>query len=126
MTKEKTMCSETFRRETAALRASRRITINTDEHGNAIGESHHRAKLSDADVDFIRDVYEEGQVSCSVLASVFKVSKSSIWDIVTFRRRNAIPMSYRIVQVDSARPATQDRLAQLYLEAQTVDEAFDE
>ena len=76
---------------------SKRITYAVDEKGNRLGEAHPRAKLSDADVELIRDIYEEGMESLAGIASVFGVHKATIADIVNFRRRATTPAGYRTV-----------------------------
>ena len=87
----------------------KRITYGVDEKGNALGEAHHRAKLCDADVELIRSLHEAGLASYRVLADVFNVSKETVRDIVTFRRRATSPMEYRTVKEGSrkAPPASQ-------------------
>lgn len=91
----------------------KKIIVGIDERGNPLGEYHHRAKLSDADVDFIRAVYDEGFCSYTTLALVFDVSKSTIRDIVKFRRRATTPVDYRKIEVDKLRPRPVDRLLKL-------------
>jgi len=100
----------------------KKITFGVVESGHAIGEAHHRARLSDADVELIRDIYEEGMESYSTLAHVFGVSKETIRDIVTFRRRASTPAAYRTVEEGKRRPAPKSRLEQL---GATDLEAFD-
>ena len=51
------------------------------------GEEHHNAVLSSADVELIRQLYEEGFHSYKVLAEKFEVAKSTIRDVVKYRRR---------------------------------------
>jgi DNA invertase Pin-like site-specific DNA recombinase len=61
--------------------------IGLNENGNRFGEEHHRARLSDAQVEEIRELYEDGFSSYRSLAKRFGVTKATIRDIVTFRRR---------------------------------------
>lgn len=51
------------------------------------GEDHHNAVLSSADVELIRSMYEDGFHSYTALAEKFDVSKSTIRDVVKYRRR---------------------------------------
>lgn len=93
---------------------SKKIIYGVDEKGNAMGEAHHRAKLSDADVELIRDIFDEGFERQATLAKVFGVSKQTIQDIVTFRRRAGSPASYRTVtETDLKKPIPRSRLEQL-------------
>lgn len=50
-------------------------------------EPHWRAKLTDEEVELIRELYAEGLWSYATLAVVFEVSRFTIRDIVTYRRR---------------------------------------
>jgi len=107
---------------------TKRITYGIDEKGNVLGEAHHRAKLTDADVNLIRDIYEEGLESLAALAHVFGVSKSTIQDIVTFRRRAATPVEYRTVLAqERKRPLPISRAEQLGIDLEAADplEDFD-
>ncbi|MCF8203655.1 MAG: helix-turn-helix domain-containing protein [Methylotenera sp.] len=54
--------------------------------GNRIGEGHQRAKLSDADVDLIYALREEG-MSLGRIAEKFECAKSTVRDICTGRIR---------------------------------------
>ena len=51
------------------------------------GEEHHNAVLTDAQVERIRDMHDEGGWSYGALAKVFEVGRSTIFDICSFRRR---------------------------------------
>lgn len=75
-----------------------RYTYGVTEKGKKLGEAHHNAKLSDEDVERIRNLYEEGLVSYQWLAKKFGVSKATIADICTYRKRATTPESYRTVK----------------------------
>lgn len=95
----------------------KRITFAVDENGNPLGEAHHNAKLTDEDVELIRDIYDEGLVGYKTLAKVFGVSKGTIYDIVNFRRRVTTPAGYRTVDAETRRkPVPKSRLKQLGIE----------
>lgn len=87
-----------------------KMTIAVDEYGNPLGEHHHRAKLSDEDVELIRDIYDEGMESYASIAHVFGVSRETVRDIVKFRRRATTPAGYRTVE---KRATPKSRLEQL-------------
>jgi DNA invertase Pin-like site-specific DNA recombinase len=63
----------------------------------ALGEAHPRAKLTDAEVDQMRALYEEGLYGYRTLAKTFKCSRNTVKCIVKYRRRNTTPMGYRTV-----------------------------
>lgn len=103
----------------------KRITFGVDEKGNRLGEAHQRAKLSDADVDLIRDIYEEGMESLSQIAKVFGVHKATIADIVHFRRRSTTPHGYKTVD-EGLMHIPKSRLEQLGITSDEVDDPLDE
>jgi predicted transcriptional regulator len=51
------------------------------------GEGHYRARLSDAEVELMRSLWDEGLYSYRTLAEKFEVPKGYVRDIVKFRRR---------------------------------------
>lgn len=104
---------------------TKKFIIALDENGKPIGESHHRAKLSDEDVELIRDIYDEGFASYSTLAEVFKVHKSTISDIINFRKRASSPVSFKTVSAQGRKPIPKSRLKQLGIEDFTHDELED-
>lgn len=53
------------------------------------GETHHKSKLSDLDIERIRQLYEHG-VSYGILARCFGVSKEAIGRYCRYERRNVI------------------------------------
>lgn len=71
------------------------VVIN--ENGYPIGESHHKARLSDAQVEQIRDLYEEGLMSYRAIARIFDCSRNTIKDICKYRRRNSYGLKYKTV-----------------------------
>lgn len=97
----------------------KRITFGIDEKGNRLGEAHQRAKLSDADVELIRDIYDEGMESMAQIAVVFKVSKSLVNHIVNFRKRATTPDAYRTIdEAALKRPIPKSRLEQLGIDVE--------
>ena len=104
---------------------SRKIIVTLGEDKRPIGEHHHRAKLSDEDVEFIRDIYDEGFASYSTLAKVFNVHKATIADIVNFRKRASAPASYKTIDAQGRKPLPKSRLKQLGIEDFTQDELED-
>lgn len=70
--------------------------VGISESGSRVGETHHRAKLSDHDIDLIRELHEEG-LSYREIALKFCVGKSTVRDIVKCRRRWQTPVTWRKV-----------------------------
>lgn len=76
-----------------------------------IGEDHHNAKLTDAQVEEIRDLYDQrdpkGQrvYGYRKLAVRFGVDRMTIRDIVKFRRRACTPDGYKTIEVPIAATA---------------------
>ncbi|WP_429474741.1 helix-turn-helix domain-containing protein [Paraburkholderia atlantica] len=68
--------------------------IGVNEKGLRVGQDHQRAKLSDAAVELIRKLHEEG-MSYRVIAEKFEIAKSTVQDICTYRRRAQIAAKWR-------------------------------
>lgn len=75
----------------------RRI-VAVNEKGRLIGECHQNAKLSDADVDRIRELREDEGKSYVAIARIFNVAKSTIADICKYRRRAQTPSRWKTVK----------------------------
>ncbi|CAB4124490.1 hypothetical protein UFOVP61_11 [uncultured Caudovirales phage] len=79
--------------------------VFVNETGKRIGEDHHRAKLSNADVDLVFYLREAG-LSYQQIADKFDdipggVSKSTVRDVLSGRRRGQIPHATKRVLVRS-------------------------
>lgn len=57
------------------------------EYKGRHGENHQRAKLSDRDVELIRQLHESGVMGCRKLAAKFEISKRQIQRIVKYQQR---------------------------------------
>jgi transposase len=75
-----------------------RKQIGINERGLRVGEDHQNAKLTDAEVDMIRELHHEG-LSYKTLAVKFDVSKSLVRYIVQFKRRGQVASSWRSVHI---------------------------
>lgn len=69
--------------------------IGVNERGLRVGQDHQRAKLSDAAVELIRRLHEEG-MSYRVIAIKFDIAKSTVQDICTYRRRAQRAVKWRV------------------------------
>jgi transposase len=70
--------------------------IQIGEYGKRIGETHGRAKLSDHEIDLVRQLKEEG-MPAGEIAEKFEVSKRYVYKLVNFERRASIVAQYRRV-----------------------------
>lgn len=75
------------------------LTVACNDAGLRVGESHHNAKLTDREVDQIRELYESG-IGYRRLATMFEVSKSSIRLIVKCERRATPPAKFKTISVE--------------------------
>ena len=71
----------------------RRVGVN--ERGRPVGQDHWNAKLTDRECELIRSLHEEGY-GYGWLAEKFGVAKSTIQDIVTYRRRGQWSVRVRV------------------------------
>lgn len=69
------------------------MTTGRTKRGNGyrVGETHHRAKLTDHDVELIRLLHEDG-MSCTEIATKFECSRSTISDIANYKQRITVNM----------------------------------
>ena len=72
------------------------MKLHLNDLGRRIGESHPRAKLTDADVELVHALVEDG-LSYAQVAVKMGVSKSCVAHIASGRRRGQVAM--RIVSV---------------------------
>lgn len=62
--------------------------MSRNQHPSRVrGERHPNAKLSDHDVDLIRELHAEHRIGYQTLATKFEVSKENVRDVVKYRRR---------------------------------------
>ncbi|WP_245753572.1 helix-turn-helix domain-containing protein [Paraburkholderia sartisoli] len=59
-----------------------------------VGQDHQRAKLSDAAVEMIRKLHEEG-MSYSMIAVKFEISRMQAWRICNYRERGQSATRFR-------------------------------
>lgn len=81
-------------------RIARRVGVN--ENGRRIGETHHRAKLTDADVELILELWDDGRgLSYGAIARKFDdqvtVSKSHVREICQGTKRGQQPVRFKVV-----------------------------
>lgn len=79
--------------------ATRMIAVN--EFGKRIGEDHQHARLTNEQVDRIRDLHEEHNLTYDQLAAMYCVSKSTIAGYCQYRRRAQTPFGWKKLEVDN-------------------------
>lgn len=77
-----------------------RKVVAVNETGKRVGEDHHHAKLSNEQVDRIRDLHEDHDLTYTQLATMFGVSKSTIASICQYRRRAQTPFGWKTLVVE--------------------------
>lgn len=70
--------------------------IRINASGLRVGEDHQNAKLTDQEVDRMRELHEQG-VTVTELARMFEVSKGTACDIVSYRRRAQTVVGVRVL-----------------------------
>ncbi len=70
--------------------------VHIGEYGKRVGETHGRAKLSDHEIDLVRQLKEEGMPAAEI-AEKFEVSKRYVYKLANFERRASIVAEYRRV-----------------------------
>lgn len=90
------------------LNGCRKLGVTAE--GRPAGEWHHGAKLSDADIDLIRELHEpkynpatgqwEPGLGYRALSRKFETPKRTIRDIIHCRRRYAIVIKFKTLRAD--------------------------
>lgn len=68
--------------------------VQIGEYGKRIGETHGRAKLSDHEIDLVRQLKEEGMPAPEI-AEKMEISKRYVYKLVNFERRASVIAEYR-------------------------------
>lgn len=81
------------------LNTRSRVVIAYNEDGYRIGETHHRAWISDAVVDQIRDRHEYDHMGYIGIAKEFGLSKNTVRKICTYERRAQTPARFKRLEL---------------------------
>lgn len=73
-------------------------SVPVNEAGLRIGEEHPNAKLTDAEVERIRDLHEFDGMTYKALAEKFEVSKWCIGRICRYERRAQRPTNWKTIE----------------------------
>lgn len=76
---------------------SRKVYVAVDQAGLRIGETHPNAKLTDREVDEIRDLREIAGWGYEQLASTYNVPKVTIQMICTYQRRATTVARWKVI-----------------------------
>lgn len=71
--------------------------VGISEAGSRCGESHPKARLSDQDVELVFALRAEG-LTYAAIAEKFEISRSTVADILKYRRRVARPVRWKRVE----------------------------
>lgn len=74
-------------------------TVAVNEVGLRIGEGHPNSKLTDAEVEIIRQLHEDDGMSYKEIAEKFEVSKWCIGKICRYERREQTPADWKEIEV---------------------------
>lgn len=77
-------------------------TIGVNARGYRVGEDHQLAKLSDSEVELIRQLREDDSWTYALLAEKFEVSKQCIAYICQYKRRAERPARFKTVILEMA------------------------
>lgn len=71
--------------------------VGVNEKGARVGETHHRAILTDHDVDLIRALRDEYGLTYQQIADKFECGRSTVRDVIKCRRRWQRPEKWKRV-----------------------------
>jgi hypothetical protein len=73
--------------------------ISTNDRGYRIGESHHNSKLTDKEVEEIRDLHEFGNMPYRFIAREYGVCKTIVAEICRYEKRCQTAVDWKKVVV---------------------------
>jgi hypothetical protein len=74
------------------------IVFDLNELRRRVGESHHRAKLTNAEVEVIRDLHAEKAMGYRKLAQKFEISSGHVRRIIKLRVRAQVPTDWKLIR----------------------------
>ncbi len=77
-----------------------RPCVAINDKGYRIGQGHHRAELSDHEVDLMRELHENHGKGWKWLSKCFEIPKRTVRDICNYKVRAQTPDGYRTVKKD--------------------------
>jgi hypothetical protein len=73
------------------------MLVAVNERGLRIGEGHPQCKLTDIQVDTIRELHNTGSIGYTILGRIFGVSRTCIKKIVVCEKRWQTPAKFKKV-----------------------------
>ena len=73
--------------------------VAVNENGRRIGQTHHRAKATDKEIDLIRELHEEHRWGYGRLSKKFNLSKRTIRDICSYKKRAQFISNFKTIFV---------------------------
>lgn len=80
----------------------RKRSVSVNDHGHVVGEDHHRSRLSDHDIDLIRDLRADG-MTYQAIAIKFEIDKGLVRDYCKGRRRSQLAVDQKFVRPSEPR-----------------------
>lgn len=80
-----------------------------NDRGRRIGETHHNALISDAQVDRMRDRHEDDGAGYRKIAREFGVALTTVRKICTYERRAQTPDRWKTIRFARPRPVAKPR-----------------
>jgi hypothetical protein len=74
--------------------------VPVNEYGKRIGEGHPRSRLTDEQIDRIRDLHEDHNLTYLQLGEMYSVPRTTIASICQYARRAQTPFGWKRLQVD--------------------------
>ncbi len=71
--------------------------IQIGEYGKRVGESHGRAKLTDHEIDLVRQLKEQGMPATEI-AEKMEISKRYVYKLANYERRASVLTEFRRVR----------------------------
>lgn len=75
--------------------------VAVDERGFRVGETHHNARLSDALVEHIRDLFEYEGLRVGEICGRLGVARTTVKKIIRYERRISTPERWKKVHVQT-------------------------
>lgn len=73
--------------------------VATNDRGLRIGEGHQRAKLTDREIEEMRDLHEAGVFNCPELGQLYGVCRWYAWQVVKYVKRVQTAAGHRAVRL---------------------------
>lgn len=73
--------------------------VATNDRGHRVGESHQKARHSDALVEKVRDMHEEQGMGYKRIAKILALSVSTVRQLCTYNRRADFIAGWRRIEV---------------------------